>query len=66
MDKGKAVTACAHKLARLIYSMLTKGEDYVDQGQTYYEEKYRLRVIKNLTKRAGELGFQLTPAPEAV
>jgi transposase len=66
MDKGKAVTACAHKLARLIYTMLTKGEDYVDQGQTYYEEKYRLRVIKNLTKRAGEFGFQLTPAPEVV
>jgi transposase len=64
MDKGKAVTACAHKLARLIYAMLTKGEEYVDQGQTYYEEKYRERVIKNLTKRAEALGFQLTPAPE--
>jgi hypothetical protein len=25
MDKAKAVTAAAHKLARLIYSMLTKG-----------------------------------------
>jgi len=64
MDKGKAVTACAHKLARLIYAMLTKGEEYVDQGQTYYEEKYRERVLKNLTKRAEALGFQLTPAPE--
>ena len=64
MDKGKAVTACAHKLARLIYAMLTKGEEYVDQGQTYYEEKYRERVIKNLTKRAEALGFQLTPTPE--
>jgi hypothetical protein len=63
MDKGKAVTACAHKLARLIYAMLTKGGDYVDKGQTYYEEKYRERVIKNLTKRAEALGFQLAPAP---
>ena len=26
MDKPKAVTAAAHKLARLIYTMLTKGE----------------------------------------
>src|SRR5262249_7697051 len=25
LDKGKAVTAVAHKLARLIYAMLTKG-----------------------------------------
>ena len=35
MDKPKAVTAAAHKLARLIYIMLTKGEEYVDQGQDY-------------------------------
>ncbi|MEQ1635967.1 MAG: IS110 family transposase [Methylococcales bacterium] len=64
MDKGKAVTACAHKLARLIYTLATKGESYVDQGQAHYEGKYRQRVIKNLTKRAEALGFQLMPAPE--
>jgi transposase len=39
MDKPKAVTAAAHKLARLIYVMLTKGEEYTDQGQDYYEER---------------------------
>jgi transposase len=64
MDKGKAVTACAHKLARLIYTRVTKGEGYVDQGQAHYEEKYRQRVIKNLAKRAEALGFQLMPALE--
>ena len=31
MDKPKAITAAAHKLARLIYTMLTKGEEYTDQ-----------------------------------
>lgn len=35
MDKPKAVTAAAHKLARLIYTMLTRGEEYTDQGQDY-------------------------------
>jgi hypothetical protein len=35
MDKAKAITACAHKLARLIYSLLTQGEDYVDLGQAH-------------------------------
>jgi hypothetical protein len=64
MDKGKAITACAHKLARLIYTMITQGEEYVDQGQAYYEEKYRQRVFKNLEKRAQSLGFQLIPAVE--
>jgi hypothetical protein len=34
------VAAAAHKLARLIYTMLTKGEEYTDQGQAYYEERY--------------------------
>ncbi|MDO9424707.1 MAG: transposase, partial [Methylobacter sp.] len=66
MDKAKAVAACAHKLARLIYAMLAKGEEYADQGQEYYEEKYRQRVIKNLTKRAEQVGFRLTPMPEGI
>ena len=48
MDKPKAVTAAAHKLARLIYSMLTKGEAYTDQGQDYYKERYRERVLRQL------------------
>ncbi len=33
----KAITATAHKLARLIYRMLKYGTEYVDQGQDYYE-----------------------------
>ncbi len=61
MDKGKAVTAAAHKLARLIYLMLTKGEEYTDQGQLYYEERYRERVVRSLNKKALELGLQLVP-----
>jgi len=69
MDKAKAVTAAAHKLARLIYSMLTKGEEYTDQGQAYYEERYRQRVLHNLNRRAQQLGMTLvptTPAAQAV
>lgn len=61
MDKAKAVTAAAHKLARLIYVMLTRGEEYTDQGQQYYEERYRERVVRQLNKRARQLGFELTP-----
>ena len=41
MDKPKAVTAAAHKLARLIYAMLTHGQEYTDRGQDYFEERYR-------------------------
>ena len=59
MDKPKAVTAAAHKLARLIYTMLTKGEEYTDQGQDYYEERYRQRVLRQLSQRAEKLGMKL-------
>ena len=63
MDKPKAVTAAAHKLARLICAMLTKGQEYTDQGQDYYEERYRQRVLHNLNRRAQQLG--MTPVPTA-
>jgi len=59
MDKPKAVTAAAHKLARLIYTMLTKGEEYTDQGQDYYEERYRQRILHQSSRRAEKLGMKL-------
>jgi transposase len=66
LDRPQAVTATAHKLARLIYTMLTKGTEYTDQGQNYYEERYRQRVLHHLAKRAEKLGLQLTPIPAVV
>ena len=59
MDRPKAITATAHKLARLVYFMLTRGQAYVEAGQQYYEDRYRERVVQTLTKRAHTLGFQL-------
>ena len=61
MDKPKAVTAAAHKIARLIYTMLTRGQEYTDQGQDYYEERYRERVLRALSQRAAKLGMQMVP-----
>lgn len=66
MDKPKAVTAAAHKLARLIYMMLTKGEEYTDQGQAYDEERHRERVLYNLNKRAAQLGMKLIVDPTSM
>ncbi len=62
MDKPRAVTAAAHKLARLIYVMLTRGEEYVDLGQQYFEQRYRERVVRQLSKRARDLDMTLVPA----
>jgi transposase len=33
----KAITAMAHKLARLVYRMLKVGQGYVDKGMEHYE-----------------------------
>jgi transposase len=64
MDKPKAVTAAAHKLARLIDTLLTKGEEYTDQGQDYFEERYRERVVRQLSQRAEKLGLKLITTPQ--
>lgn len=60
MDKSKVVTAAAHKLARLIYTLL-KGQAYTDQRQDYYEERYRERVLRHLSQRAKQMGLKLVP-----
>ena len=59
MDKPKANTAAAHKLARMVYFMLTRGEAFVDLGQQRYEEQQRQRSIAALKRRAASLGFQI-------
>ena len=37
----KAITAMAHRLARLVYRMLKYGQQYVDKGAEYYERRNR-------------------------
>jgi transposase len=65
MDKPRANTAVAHKLARMVYFMLTRGEAFVDQGQQRYEEQQQQRSVAALKRRAATLGFRLEPATEA-
>ncbi len=57
----KAITATAHKLARLIYFTLKYGWSYVDKGADWYEQQFRKRLLKSLHARALQLGFTLTP-----
>jgi hypothetical protein len=57
----KAVTATAHKLARIVYFMLKNRQPYHDPGADYYEEQYRIRAIRNLQRKASKLGMRLEP-----
>ncbi len=60
----KAITATAHKLARLVYHLLKYGEDYVAQGMAEYEQAYRERTVQNLLRKAKALGYKLLPLTE--
>ena len=40
----KAITATAHKLARLIYNMLKYDTEYIDKGQNHYEQRYKEQI----------------------
>jgi transposase len=58
-----AITATAHKLARIIYKMLTDKVEFIDLGPDYYDEKFKSRIIHNLKYKAKSLGYQLVPVP---
>ena len=57
----KAITATAHKLARIIYAMLRYGQQYVDAGAEYYESQYHQRALRAAKRRAAQLGYELVP-----
>lgn len=55
----KATTATAHKIAIIRFEMIKNHVEYNEVGQDYYENQYRERLIKNLSFRAKNLGFEL-------
>ena len=62
----KAITATAHKIARLVYALLRYGSDYVEDGEQEYERRYRARIVNNLERRARTFGFTLVPDPRTL
>ena len=62
----KAITAAAHKLARIIYTLLIEQKEYLDLGADYFLQNNREREIKKLFKKANSLGFYITPVAQGV
>jgi transposase len=58
----KAITAAAHKIARIVYHMLTTRRPYEETIWMKNEAANRVRVEARIRKQARELGFQLVPA----
>ena len=63
-DKPVAITATARELACLIYLMITRGEEYVEQGMEIYEQRRLNRSFAHLDRRAKQLGYQLVQIAE--
>jgi transposase len=54
---AKAITATAYKLARIVYALLKHGTAYVAQGLAAYATAYRERVVRQVKRKAAELGL---------
>ena len=64
----KAITAAAHKLARIIYHLITTGQEYDESVFAHSEALYHHRRQRRLRREAAAMGYSLIPrepAPEA-
>jgi NAD(P)H-dependent flavin oxidoreductase YrpB (nitropropane dioxygenase family) len=61
----KAITACAHKLARILYNLMRHGVAYMKQEEAAYGEQVQARLEKQLRRRAKELGFEVKKIEQA-
>jgi len=55
----KAITATAHKLARIIYNLMRYGVAYMKKEESAYAEEMRGRQEKSFHRRAKELGYEV-------
>jgi hypothetical protein len=61
----KAITATAHKLARILYHLLTTGQPYQESIFEERETQHQQRTLFSLHARARALGYQLIPLAQA-
>jgi transposase len=61
----KAITAAAHKLARIVFHLLTTREPYTESIFARQEERHQVHLENRLRKQARRLGFNIVPVTEA-
>lgn len=59
LGMAAAVTATAHKLARIVYLALKHGMQYVRKSEQEYREQMREQELANLKRRARRLGAKV-------
>ena len=63
LGPARAIAATAHKLARLIYTLLKERRHFVEPGEDAYLAQFRARSLRSIERKAYALGFALTPLP---
>jgi transposase len=59
---AQAMVATAHKMARVVYHMLSRSEEYRPLGAAEYEQQFKERQIRFLRRKAAKLGLEVIPA----
>lgn len=59
LGPGKGIVAMAHRLARYVYAMLTRGAAYVSANLEAVEQRLRQRQLQRLQTLADNLGYNL-------
>ena len=62
LGKAEGIVAAAHKLARIIWSMLVSGQPYDEDKAFKLTAASTARRLKNLQNQAQSLGMTLVPA----
>ncbi len=61
----KAITAAAHKLARIIFHLITTRQEFDDSKFAADQLRYQKRQEIKLRVKAKSMGFELVPVPQA-
>ena len=62
LGKPQAITATAHKLARIVFHLLSTRQAYNESVFIRCEEEAQKRAELRLKRQAAQLGFQVIPA----
>ena len=62
----KAITAAAHKLARIIFHLITTAQEFDDSKFAADQLRYQKRQEIKLRAKAKAMGFELIPSAQAV
>ena len=65
LGRPQAITAVAHKIARIFYTLVTTGKEYDESAMVKADTRQRAKQEAKLRRQARELGFQLVATEAA-